>query len=153
MGASSPLTNIFVSKSSSSAAKWINQRAVLLICPWVFSNNITFYLNWRNIWYKCCITTIPLNHYNVHGHGISIGTNVFKNGWRNGSRRKHKTALSTIKQLSSGWLLWKGTSVRWSNVAILVTIYQGTHFDLDLFFTVFGDKTSFPFAPSGEEIW
>ena len=67
----------------------MNQRAVLLICPWVLSNNITFYLNWRNIWYKCCIATIPLNHYNVHGHGISIGTNVFKNGW-NGSRRKHK---------------------------------------------------------------
>ena len=67
----------------------MNQRAVLLICPWVLINNITFYLNWRNIWYKCCIATIPLNHYNVHGHGISIGTNVFKNGW-NGSRRKHK---------------------------------------------------------------
>ena len=44
-------------------------------------------------------------------------------------------------------------NVRWSNVAILATIYQGTLCDLDLFFTVFGDKTSFPFAPSGEEFW
>ena len=141
---------IFVSKSS--AAKWINQRAVMLICPWVFSNNITFHLNWRNIWYKCCIATIPLNHYNVHGHGISIGTNVFKNGWRNGSRRKHKNALSTIKQISSGWLLWKGTSVDQALPSLRLYLSRNTLW-LRTVFTVFGDKTIFRIAPSAEEIW